>query len=90
MVTFGLSFASMLEPSIVGGDAGRSLPSLGESIRGGWESWVSVGSGPEPDVSAFAVSRGAGGGKGGFPIALRSLEAALGLAFIPARVSPRP
>ena len=37
-----------------------------ESIRGCSESWFSVGWGAvEPDPFTFAVSRGAGGGRGG-------------------------
>jgi hypothetical protein len=62
-----------------------------ESIRGCSESWFSVGWGAvAPDPSTFAVSRGAGGGRGGSRVALRSVGADFSLALVPARVSPTP
>ena len=62
-----------------------------ESTRGCSELWFSVGwDAGEPDPSTLAVSRGAGGGRGGLRVALRSVGADFSLAFVPARVSPTP
>ena len=87
MLTFGLSPASVAEA------AGALPPSVeAELIRGCPESAFSAGWGvPKPDPSAFAVSRGAGGGRGGLmAAAFRSVEADFGLAFVPARGSATP
>ena len=62
-----------------------------ESIRDCSGSGVSVAWGSvEPDPSTFTASRGAGGGRGGLRVALRSVEAIFDLAFVPAGVSPTP
>ena len=53
-----------------------------ESIRGCSELWFSVGwSAGEPDPSTLAVSRGAGGGRGGLRVALRSVGSGLHLGL---------
>jgi hypothetical protein len=93
MLTFGLSPASVGEPWVTGADAEGALPPSAEAelMRDCPESGFSVGWSAEPDPSAFAVSRGAGGGSGGLmAMALRPVEADFGLALVPVRVSVTP
>jgi hypothetical protein len=94
MLTFGLSPDSVGKPRFAGAEVEGALPPPvdAELIRGCPELGFSVGWGaPEPDPSAFAVSRGAGGGRGGLmAAALRSVKAGFDLAFVPARGSVTP
>jgi hypothetical protein len=92
MFTFGLSLASVDAPCVVAAAAGGIFStSAGCESTGGW-SGLNAG---ELGSSAFAASRGAGGGKGGFavgvliPGTLCSIEAAFRLGRVPS-VAPGP
>ena len=101
MLTFGLSLASADGPGAPGAaDRGVLSTSVGrESIRGWSESRFSGGlNAAELGASAFAASRGAGGGRGGLrigapglvPAGLRSVETDFGSGLVRAGVSPAP
>ena len=98
MLTFGLSLASADGPGAAGAaDHGVLSTSVGrESIRGWSESRFSgCLNAAELGVSAFAASRGAGGGRGGLMVGaqglatggLRSVETDLDLGFAPTGAS---
>ena len=82
MLTFGLSPASVAKPWFAAAEAeGAAPPSVEAELicglpraQGSHVGWGAA----EPDPSAFAVSRGAGGGRGGLmAVALRSVEPTL-------------